>query len=314
MGRCLDTILLPAVRLDVVEVEPTVVDACVAHGQVPPLTAWVPLEPSSASAATSAAPLQCAFPCHGGARGLRYRFVLGDAHRFLAEGMPSTTAAASGRLSSALNMNRLQYNMIYLDCYDPEREAMLCGAGLVELCHARLKPGGCLVINAHLLPRREHLLAILGAAPTDEKDSQTRTTTATQRKQTPFATVQALRVSGCDQSIIVCIARDAATESEAEEAEAEEKNMEKVNRFTLAAARTMATQINRCGLLHRGHAGEQKQEEGGGSSNSTSSSGVSSEVFFLDTNWLRRNSKLPPKLSSSSSALSLPDCRVWEHY
>ncbi|CAG9577285.1 conserved hypothetical protein [Leishmania major strain Friedlin] len=228
----------------------------------------------------------------------------------------------------------LQYSMIFLDCYDPDRERMMHEGTLVELCARRLRPGGVLVVNAHVLPSVENLRRdFLGCG---------------------FSTVQALRVAGHTQTVVVCVAQDkvadgapAATERLASRAACAPMLTEKRGRFTVRQMQLLATALN--GYLHVAGsssssvtgggdaAGRDKVSPAAATSTTADASSLSCTsppsppvmpAFWFDAAWLKScrrvvvpPTKMPsgcrarPASTTPSQACSIDvDLRVWEHY
>lgn len=156
--------------------------------------------------------------------------------RFAARSRTSSSTketASSPAVDDALPSS--QYSMIFLDCYDPDREHMMHEGTLVELCARRLRPGGVLLVNAHVLPTVENLRRdFLGCG---------------------FSTVQALRVAGHTQTVVVCVARDKAGDRAPGAAERPASSTvcvpmltEKRGRFTVRQMQLLATALN--GAFH----------------------------------------------------------------
>ncbi|CCW62318.1 unnamed protein product [Phytomonas sp. EM1] len=309
LGRCLDGLLPATVGLHVVEVEPAVLEACVAYQQLPPLQAAPPLagwcgEESKAPTQSSpspaitppAQPPREFFAAGTHPRGSRYRIYLEDTFHFLEPGKPLGGDASAG-----------DYNMIFLDCYDPCDERMMHSRELLERCHKRLRPCGALVINAHVLPKREVLeQQFLGYG---------------------FASVQVLRVAGLDQSIILCLRFPKLMQTRGKVLPSSQHVAllrQRGHRFTLRNARAVAEYINQRRMLCRGQ-GHHCDE-------------ASSTQFTLDHAWFKSCRLLPrsrskqraldttkdslPKNSSSNDALAelrrvcieTESCRIWEHF
>lgn len=247
LGQCCDAILPPRVPLHVVELEPAVLAACRAHGQTPPLEA-LPPRTASPAALQAAYRVTAAHP-----RGMTdYTFFIADASAYLRFGAPGTT-----------------YSLIFLDCYDTEKETMMHSGDLLSQCRARLAPGGCLLVNAHLRP--------------------TQTALSDQFMRHGFATVQTLRVRGCDQTILACLVGGVVDEGGGmEHPSPNDGDPRKVTehrvweRFSRAIARGMTSLLN--GLTAKGM-------------------GYSSE-FLLDPGWLTSNLRVP-----TASGM----CGTWEH-
>ncbi|KAG5500504.1 hypothetical protein JKF63_03598 [Porcisia hertigi] len=228
----------------------------------------------------------------------------------------------------------IQYSMIFLDCYDPSKEHMLHEETLVELCARRLRPGGVLLVNAHVLPTIENLRS-------DFLHSR-------------FATVQALRVSGCTQTVVVCVAHDAVRDGSPAVSETPASRTlwaqmlaEKRGRFTVRQIQLLASALNKA--LHRVGSGSssvisdaadtaQDKASAGvpiGTALCSSSASRSSHFFHsatpafrFDAAWLkscRRIAVSPTTVSSNrrarptSATPSEPcttdfDLHVWQHY
>ncbi|KAG5475092.1 hypothetical protein CUR178_04542 [Leishmania enriettii] len=143
---------------------------------------------------------------------------------------PTREAANAGAAEAA--PPPVQYSMIFLDCYGPGEERMMHEGTLVELCAQRLRPGGVLLVNAHVLPAVANLRCDFLSYD--------------------FSTVQALRVAGYTQTVVACVARDAAV-SAAPAAAARAPNAavcapflaEKRGRFTVRQMRLLAAALNR---------------------------------------------------------------------
>ncbi|AYU80341.1 hypothetical protein LdCL_280023700 [Leishmania donovani] len=239
----------------------------------------------------------------------------------------SSSAVEDAPLSS-------QYSMIFLDCYDPDREHMMHEGTLVELCARRLQPGGVLVVNAHVLPSVENLRRdFLGCG---------------------FSTVQALRVAGHTQTVVVCVAQDKAADGEPAAAERLASSAscapmltEKRGRFTVRQMQVLATALN--GVLHVAGSSSSSVTDGGdgagrdkvsaAATTSTTAGAFSlsctspppppvTPAFRFDAAWLKScrrvvvpPSKVPssrrarPASTTPSQACSIDvDLRVWEHY
>ncbi|KEG11807.1 hypothetical protein DQ04_02261060 [Trypanosoma grayi] len=221
IGNFLDAVLADDVSIDVVELEPVVLETCRQHGQVPPCEVEVDKAGSGAAAAAGTAATRVWGVTHGHPRHPNYRFVVGGAREVLREecSKSSRGGALRGRL----------YTFVFLDCYDPAREHMMHDGGLIELCRSRLQPGGALIVNAHILPTTENLEG--------------------QFLSHGFATVQVLHVAGCDQSIVVCLAGDdassqgAGADKKLQQNKEEEASVARLNRFCVRHARHMAQHI-----------------------------------------------------------------------
>ncbi|SCU65616.1 methyltransferase domain containing protein, putative [Trypanosoma equiperdum] len=172
IGNWLDEALPPNVRIDVVEVEPTVLQICRDHKQVPPCDELV-------NEANEGTGVWCV--TRGHKRYPNYRFIVGDAREVLKES--NDDGRSEGRNKKCIS---LSYDVVFLDCYDPAKECMMHDANLVDLCRVRLRPGGALIVNAHIIPEKEMLQE--------------------QFLDRGFSSVQVLRVSSCNQSIVVCLA------------------------------------------------------------------------------------------------------------
>ncbi|CCW68653.1 unnamed protein product [Phytomonas sp. Hart1] len=321
LGQCLDTLLSPVVKLHVVEVEPVVLEACVAYDQLPPLQPAVSpalryedkFKANPTSTNPDIAPLKKKpdefFASEPHPRGPRYRIYLQDIFNFL---KPKKSQNAD---SSSVDY----YNMIFLDCYDPNSETMIHSRELLELCHQRLRPGGVVVINAHFLPKSEVLKKqFLGYG---------------------FASVQALRVAGLNQSIILCLrgpdffpTRDKASSSISQyTAFLTQRGL----RFTLRNARAIAEYINQRQLLCRGE-GHHREES---LKTNPSHMSASSTLFALNPMWLKSCRLLMKSRSKQGSLITVREnnpendssdcdisinlkrvcletesCRIWEHF
>ncbi|KPA85286.1 hypothetical protein ABB37_01627 [Leptomonas pyrrhocoris] len=178
----------------------------------------------------------------------------------------------------------VQYSMIFLDCYDPDREHMMHEGGLIDLCARRLRPGGVLLVNAHVLPTAANL----------ERDFLTR----------GFATVQALRVSGCTQTVVVCVTPDAEMDQKGGKTQREEK----CARFTMHQLQQLAHQLN---ALCVGspppwqHATRQAA--------ATPSHGLLRSGFLLDASWLKACRRMSVSQETKKKDAEV-DFRVWQHY
>lgn len=182
----------------------------------------------------------------------------------------------------------LKYSIVFLDCYDPDREHMMHEGGLVDLCLRRLRPGGMLLVNAHVLPHVEAL----------ERDFLAR----------GFATVQALRVSGCTQTVLVCIAPDSEIDEEV-------RIEEKCARFTVHAMQQLAHLLN-------AHLSSPTFPH----SRHVHSGKLLRSDFRIDGSWLKscRRVSVPQrktkaaKTNDSAAATRAAgvavDFRVWQHY
>lgn len=282
LGRCLDTILPSPVDIDIVELEPAVLTACVAHGQVGNGAATPPPPPGGQHAIAAVSPSGGQTQRTPRRRGLSFDAMnsgrataalgqrtatqasqellmdtslsyprrhsssgeaagydtapasvgmvtcfLQDAYAYLrmdeaavmstppaksaardageptrellhyGQGTSRNKSNASKRGSSSSSKNGdhnrsevprtgRSYNLIFLDCYDPDREEMMHEGSLIQLCARRLCPGGVLLVNAHILPSSNQI----------QRDFLSQ----------GFATVQVLRVANCSQSVIACIA------------------------------------------------------------------------------------------------------------
>lgn len=170
-----------------------------------------------------------------------------------------------------------QYNIIFLDCYDPEEGTMMHSASLISLCRHRLTPGGALLINAHLDPHSENLQKIFG-------------------KEDVFETIQVLRVSGCTQCIIVCLVggKDGSTVEKTDSVKGFSKHEDTIpfERFQLSFMRRFANFLN----------GEMSAID-------------AEQPLIFDSKWLKKSSaiagiSLPRK---GNSFPVIPSIRVWEH-
>lgn len=88
---------------------------------------------------------------------------------------------------------------------------------LLQLCMDRLQPGGCLIVNVHIIPQWASL-----------KDSFL---------SREFASVQVLRVSGYDQCVVCCLKKNVHDEIPATISPGE-------SRFTVPYAQQMASYLN----------------------------------------------------------------------
>lgn len=194
-----------------------------------------------------------------------------------AEATPATTAAASAAAVA-------QYSIIFLDCYDPDREHMMHEGTLVELCARRLRPGGVLLVNAHVLPTTETL----------QRDFLSH----------GFATVQALRVSGCTQTVVACVAAGQTTPSAsggklAAQGPGPELTLaERRARFTVGRIQLLAAALN--AELRDGNTGDARC------------------AFQFDATWLRssRRAVVPRRLgrAAPASVAADVDLVVWQHH
>lgn len=361
IASCLDAVLPPAVPIDVVEIEPAVVEACVHSGQLPPSMASSyfrecrrvasssddgsaerlssssgdsPTCSPTAAAGTEfsdkASVLFKVADGHGTcARGSRYRVIVGDAYDFLRCGVPldGTEAEPVVRAdaeSSGRGAGKVQYKLIFLDCYDPDRETMLLNEnGLLALCQQRLQPGGVLLVNAHIVPRAAVLEThgFLGGLGREAGGARSRKSKASGRKRTRgereaaseganeqeepslspspasppsrFQSVQVLRVAGCDQSIVACLMPLPVTGGPA--ADTEDEGSEGVSlpfdasHYTLTNARRMATFLNHFVFS--------------GINSAAASCGGD---FQIDGEWIKSS-----KVTENRPGMPL---RVWEHY
>ncbi|ORC87103.1 uncharacterized protein TM35_000242530 [Trypanosoma theileri] len=237
IGNCLDVALSSDVPIDVVEIEPTVLEICRAHNQLPLCEVQDQREDNKQRQEWIVSQAHHRYP--------HYRFILTDARTFLQD-------------------TNKYYSLIFLDCYDPSRERMMHDCNLIDLCHARLIPGGAVIVNAHILPTRETL----------EEQFLSR----------GFATVQVLRVAGCDQCIVVCLAHDKKTLSNQDVVKEEMEINGKWNHFSVRHARFLARRLFDI---------------------STRCDNISREGFCLDAGWLK-SSRCLEGLSHHT--------RVWEHY
>lgn len=305
LGTCLDTILPSCVTLDVVEVEPAVLAACLAHGQLPALvhrreTAGScdtssnqsmlrkpePVDtpkvkgkgetPPSASTEPSFAVFHAAHP-HP--RGTRYRVVLGDAYRFLrfadlSNKRPFLNAACDSAVTTGTvpSLPQTQYSLIFLDCYDPDRETMMHEEAMLELCRRRLQPGGCLLVNVHVLPTAALLTTLF--------------------LRHGFASVQVLRVAGCVQCVVACLAYHENDEQspaddhrdDREQLQAKEKERACASEwFNVANARKLASRINRY------HYGAAAHKDVDGAEGIGLRGGIQ-----LDAEWLKSSQHIAP--------------------
>ncbi|KAH8609720.1 hypothetical protein ERJ75_001172300 [Trypanosoma vivax] len=168
IGSWLDNVLPPSVKIDVVEMEPAVLEICRQQQRVPPCEELVDSSGRGTGVWVVSKP-------H--ARHPHYRFVVGDAREVLQ--IENCTKRGKSGLGSRL------YTVIFLDCYDPVKDCMLHEASLIDLCRDRLAPGGLVIVNAHILPRTDTL----------EEQFLSR----------GFVTVQVLRIASCQQCMVVCI-------------------------------------------------------------------------------------------------------------
>ncbi|TPP54318.1 hypothetical protein CGC21_22385 [Leishmania donovani] len=201
----------------------------------------------------------------------------------------SSSAVEDAPLSS-------QYSMIFLDCYDPDREHMMHEGTLVELCARRLQPGGVLVVNAHVLPSVENLRRdFLGCG---------------------FSTVQALRVAGHTQTVVVCVAQDKAADGEPAAAERLASSAscapmltEKRGRFTVRQMQVLATALN--GVLHVAGSSSSSVTDGGDGAGRDKSC----RRVVVPPSKVPSSRRARPASTTPSQACSIDvDLRVWEHY
>ncbi|EKF38446.1 hypothetical protein MOQ_001348 [Trypanosoma cruzi marinkellei] len=258
IGNCLDAALPVDVPIEVVEVEPAVFETCQKHGQVPPCSE---VRTNKENETTRVWVVR-----QGRQRHPNYRFIIGDARVVLQEDKTHQKTESESPLH-----NRC-YGLVFLDCYDPEKERMMHDGSLIDVCQSRLCPGGVLIVNAHILPTREAL----------EEQFLSR----------GFASVQVLRVAGCVQSIVVCLARDKASASIPKEEKSingrgGRRQIERLDRFCVRHARHLASYIR---YASRADPGMCRLFRNG---------------FSLDANWLR---------SSRSVKGASCNTRVWEHY
>ncbi|RNF18653.1 hypothetical protein TcG_04765 [Trypanosoma cruzi] len=258
IGNCLDSALPVDVSIDVVEVEPAVFETCQKHGQVPPC--------SEVRTKKEYGTTRVWVVRQGRQRRPNYRFIIGDARVVLQEDKTHQKADSEGPLHDRC------YSLVFLDCYDPEKERMMHDGSLIDVCQSRLCPGGALIVNAHILPTREAL----------EEQFLSR----------GFASVQVLRVAGCVQSIVVCLARDKASaripnEEKSNKREGGQQQIGRLDRFCIRHARHLASYIQ---YASRADPGMCRLFRSG---------------FSLDANWLR---------SSRSVEGASCNTRVWEHY
>ncbi|KPI89462.1 hypothetical protein ABL78_1426 [Leptomonas seymouri] len=178
----------------------------------------------------------------------------------------------------------VQYSIIFLDCYDPDREHMMHEGGLIDLCARRLRPGGVLLVNAHVLPTVANL----------ERDFLTH----------GFATVQALRVSGCTQTVLVCIWPDA----EEDQSASKERWKEKCARFTVHQLQLLAHRLNMGGI-------PPPQSSHGASRQDlpSISSALLRSGFLLDASWLKACRRMPTVRRAGGEEEEV-DFRVWLHH
>ncbi|KAK7194775.1 hypothetical protein NESM_000397600 [Novymonas esmeraldas] len=240
-----------------------------------------------------------------------YVCFLQDAYAFLGAGTPGTAADVAGAAlrcrrarpargaahpgSDAAAAPPVQYSLIFLDCYDPDREHMMHEGTLVQMCARRLRPGGVLLVNAHVLPTEETLRRdFLGCG---------------------FATVQALRVTGCTQTVVACVARDrddgdgdSSTAARHAGRSGAPTLAEKRSRFTVRQMQLLAAALNR-DLRRRRlgggpvDAGERATARGAAAPAAT----AAAPVFQLDASWLR----LCRRIAASSEE---DDVHVWQHH
>ncbi|KAI5685817.1 hypothetical protein MNV84_05313 [Leishmania braziliensis] len=247
---------------------------------------------------------------------------------------PSAKREATNAATVEAAPTPTQYSMIFLDCYDPDREHMMHEGALVELCARRLKPGGVLLVNAHVLPTLENLRCdFLGYG---------------------FATVQALRVAGCTQTVVVCVAHDTTADRAPAVAERPTRSTacaptltEKRGRFTLRQIQLLANALNRALRLAGGSSssvtgsGDDTGRAEASAAAATGTTPVSSSFscttflphsvtpgFWFDAAWLKscRRVATPPIKAARSSCEELAsttssqacfidvDLRVWEHH
>nr|CCC95492.1 unnamed protein product [Trypanosoma congolense IL3000] len=206
IGNWLDFAFPPDVSIDVVDVEPAVLRTCQQNGQVPPCEEIL---------SASGAPTGVWRVAHDHPRYPHYRFIVGDARDVLLE-----SNGTSGNEKEAPNGINRFYDVIFLDCYDPEKESMLHDAGLLNLCRGRLVDGGALVVNAHIIPRRESYME--------------------QFLNSHFASVQLLPLISCDQCVAVCL----NGQQKCAEIPAEEHQKKMATRFGARSARRAAAYIH----------------------------------------------------------------------
>ncbi|KAG5474419.1 hypothetical protein LSCM1_03201 [Leishmania martiniquensis] len=246
---------------------------------------------------------------------------------------PSTRGAASAATAAAAP-SLVQYSLIFLDCYDPNKERMMHEETLVELCARRLRPGGVLLVNAHVLPT-------VGDLRRDFFRHE-------------FATVQALRVAGCMQTVVVCVAHDAAVDVAPAGAAGASGSAgcapllaEKRGRFTVRQMRLLAAALNRS--LKRNSVSTPgvtvaNDDTGGGAASPAVATGTTAfssshpcsplpsysvtPAFLFDAAWLKscrrvaalptrsqRRSRSSPASTMTSQACCIDvDLHVWEHF
>ncbi|ESL10118.1 hypothetical protein TRSC58_02153 [Trypanosoma rangeli SC58] len=254
IGNCLDAVLPADVPIDVVEVEPAVLETCQRQGQVPPCSKAHPKMTDETACVWVAS--------RGRQQQPNYRFIIGDVREVLREDSQKTTDSRSP-------LHERRYGLVFLDCYDPEKERMMHDGSLIDVCRSRLRPGGALIVNAHILPIRERL----------EEQFLAR----------GFDSVQALRVAGCDQSIVVCLARDKPSSGHCNGggSQQQQQKLARLDRFCVKRARQLTWYIQnplRAALGMRG---------------------LFRSDFSLDSSWLK--SSRPVEGASCHT-------RVWEHY
>lgn len=203
LGRCLDHLLPPSVPIDVVEIEPSMLEMCEKHGWVPALQAPFQLLSRRSGAiigrrydAVQKNDDAVAYKQRSTASSRpRHSFFVMDAHDFLkgdfgCSESPTSSVVNSPRRTRDSKPNDEKgpsqtYSLIYLDCYDPAAGSMMHSATLLTLCRLRLRCGGAVVINAHISVDLHTLeQQFLGEG---------------------FDSVQVLQVAGCRQAIVVCL-------------------------------------------------------------------------------------------------------------
>jgi hypothetical protein len=215
------------------------------------------------------------------------------------------TSAARFSVPLATAVHPVQYRMIFLDCYDPDRERMMHEGGLVELCLRRLQPGAVLLVNAHVLPTVANL----------RRDFLSH----------GFATVQVLRVSGSVQTILVCIAPDTPPGYGIRNGPVKGKS-EKCDRFTVHQLRKLAQWLN----CNESRPSSTSREATEGASSLLRSAAPLRSGFQLDASWLKecRRMTIPAAATELAgemrsgcvsrsdgrrSAVGV-DVRVWQHF
>lgn len=219
---------------------------------------------------------------------------------------------------SDIGVDLVKYNLIFLDCYDPDQGTMVHNSSLLTRCRNRLSPGGALLINAHV-------------------DTDANTLTKCFLTQ-GFASVQVLKVCGCRQCIVVCLidgedlkekkkgitfSSDLETNHRSESTvyssvppsmDVDEGLLRTINnsgrscttisngevshaeRFQLRVFRRFATYLNRSAVVRH-----------------------SIHPLIFDPEWLARSSvvsqtKAPKSNSLKNEPFGISLCRVWEHH